>query len=306
MFGLNLGFSSKKSSGTQTGTIKDALDSLTTGIQSQIGTKESTGSSSTTGSQSSAGSAAGTSTQSSTGGAKTQESQTSSGSQFGKEVLDGLKMLLSGTGGGFSAGIDGLATAAGASLDTLGKFDAGKYVSGIVDSASAGITSGLESGLNGLSMAAGGSAEGNSMVQLLGARVREDAAAKLAGIKSEATAAGNQIMNNNASTASNLSGAQMNPLLQLSQIIKGGESSQSGLTAGEQLNTALTTGATTQQTSEQTNTIQNQLTALTDLISQLTNSSENVNSNSVRTLDTKSTGKETGFTASASASFGGK
>jgi hypothetical protein len=288
-------FSSKKSSGTQTGTIADSLDSLTTGIQSQTGTKDSTGSTSTSGSQSSTGSAAGTSTQSSTGGAKTQESQTSSGSQFGADVLEGLKMLLSATGGGFTEGIEGLGTASGAALDTLKNFNVKDFVGGIVDSASAGITSGLESSLNGLNMAAGGSADGNSMVQLLGGRLREDANAKLAGITSEATAAGNSIMTTNATTASNLSGAQMNPLLQLSQIIKGGESSQTGLTAAEQLNTALTTGSTTQQTSEQTNTIQEQLTALTDLISQLTNSSELVNSDSLKTLDTKTTGKESGF-----------
>lgn len=300
---FSLGFSSKKSSGTQTGTIKDDLDRFLKGMESQTGTKSSEGSTTTSGTQSSVGNATGQTTQEQTGTQSTQQQEQVAGSQFGAGMLDSLKALFAGSGESFGAGMDGQAKSLNASLAGL-NFSAADYAKAATDAARVDIGDSLDSSLNGLMGATGGSAGGNTMVALLSNKLRTAAEAKIAGIGNEALAQGNAIVNNNVASASGAANASMAPLMTLAGLIKGGETTQTGTTAGTAATSQSSAGTTAQQTDEKTSTMQTQLTQLLDLVSQLTNTDQSETSNTTRTLDLKNTGKETGF--SMSAGLGGK
>ncbi len=122
--------------------------------------------------------------------------------QFGEQQLsDQLLGQLEGLfttaldSGGFQAGQNSLYGRL-AQLNSQAQepqFDVAGFAKGVRDSAATGINFSLEDQINGLASNIGGSESGNSMAALLGNRMRTDATKELAGIETNAFAAGEQI-----------------------------------------------------------------------------------------------------------------
>jgi len=305
MFGLTGSYSSKKSSSTQTGTVKDSLDSLVSNLESQSGSKTSSGSTSNSGSQTSQG--ASNAAQASTTAGQTQQEQTgqSSGSQFASDMLGILKGLTAGQGADlFNTGSGALDYGVSGAKGLAGSFDPAAYVAGVTSKAESDIHDSVLTGVNNFANQIGGTSDGNSMAALLEGKARNQGAATLAGITAEATKTAAETasgLNSSVLTAGN---AALAPLLSLAQILKGGETSATDNTKGTQASLTDTSGTSKQNTSESQTSLSQQLTSLYDLFSQLTSGSQTTNSDSVRTLDLLTKGKESGFGITASVKGG--
>lgn len=218
----------------------------------------------------------GTQTQSSTGSSTSTGSTTQTGRTTGREssstvgtttnyssdVLASLDSILTqqmGAGGGVGSAqqaTDALSSRlqqlqASASQPA---FDVNGYVSGITAAATAATQNDLDSRINSILSATGSSESGNSMSALLGNKLRNDAAANLAGISSNARAQGEQIrMTQEQSTTGQigeLSGGMMANLTNLLGAARGGQQQTVGAatTASTQDQTQSgTTAATTRE-----------------------------------------------------------
>lgn len=123
------------------------------------------------------------------------------------------------------------------SASSAPKFDVDSYVNGVMSSATARATGELESNINKTADAAGGSESGNSMVALLGNRLRNDTNASLAGINAEATATGTRLAaETETSRTQNILGASQGlsqDTLGILQLLRGASTTQ-GQTMHEQ------------------------------------------------------------------------
>jgi hypothetical protein len=198
------------------------------------------GSSTQTGSQTTSGKSTGTvaeSTKGTTTATGTEKTQTTDKtSQYSSEVLASLDSLLmqslgSGTAQQATDALQGRLNqvknaAAAPAFDTEG------YVAGIANAAMARTQDDLDSRINSMLSATGSSESGNSMAALLGNRMRNDAAANLAGIVSNATAQGQQIAQSEqeslTSQISGLSNDLAGQLQNLLGVAKGGQSTSVG------------------------------------------------------------------------------
>lgn len=221
-----------KTSATGTSTEKATGTSKTANVQNSTGTQVQTGLTGT--SQQSKQSTdtkqntnqSGTSNTQQTAAEKSKQNQVTT--TYSSDVLASLDSLLKSQ---LASGTSEQATDAVAGrleqvqADAAGpQFDVGNYVSGIAAAAGAATQSDLDSRINEILSATGTSETGNSMSALLGNRLRNEAAANLAGIVSNATATGNQIRQqesaNTTGQINDLTGnlnAQLNSLLGVAQ-----------------------------------------------------------------------------------------
>lgn len=254
----------KTETGTQTGA--ETTSGIRTGTSTSTGTTAgtSTGSSSTTGSSSQSSSTTGS------------QSQTGTTRSFGQQVLRGLE------GGVTSLLSQILDPEAGdramimRGLDSMGGFDVDAFVQGNLAAARAQEGTRLDELIGSIFSRVGGTRGNNSAATLLEERARNDSAANLAGVESQARAAGADIVRRNVETGANaVTAAGQNLLPALASILKGGETTTDIATLTEELGqvlgqttgdtqTAEQTGQTTQQTAATVeNLVQAVLSALT-------------------------------------------
>lgn len=103
-----------------------------------------------------------------------------------------------------------------------GAFDADAYIRSTVGAAESALVPQTESAVNRLKMTAGGGS-GNSAVQLLENRVRNENAATVAGVRGDATARAAEIQRNRASTLTQLTTSLDANMSALLASLKGGE-----------------------------------------------------------------------------------
>lgn len=244
LFGGSSGSSTTSTSTSTAGTQEQASQAAEskTGTASQSTTSSGT---STTGS-----------TTAQTGTTTGNESSVTAGqtTNFSADILAQLDQILSsqlGTGGAADTATTAL-TERLKQIQTQASqpaFDVQGYVNGITQQAAATTQADLDSRINAILSATGSSEGGNSMAALLGNRLRNDAAANLAGIQASATAQGNQLLqqeqSNLTSQISGLSGDLVSSLNSLLSAAKGGTQTTTG---------AATTASTQQQ--QQTGTTQ--------------------------------------------------
>lgn len=243
-------------------------------------------SSSTTGTQtqSSTGSSTSSGTTRSTGATTGREASTTTGTttNYSSDVLASLDSILTqqmGAGGGVSTAQQASDALAGRlqqlqATANQPAFDVNGYVSGITEAATAATQNDLDSRINSILSATGSSEGGNSMSALLGNKLRNDAAANLAGISSNARAQGEQIrMAQEQSTTvqlGELAGGLNAGLVNLLGAARGGQQATTGaataVTTGTQTQSGSTAGTTrenvssTGRTTEERDTTQSGIT----------------------------------------------
>lgn len=130
---------------------------------------------------------------------KTTESgsKTMAGQAYNDTVLSGLNNLMTAAmqTGNFGTSQDALTGRLSQVQTAAGNptFDVDAFTSGITQQATAATQMDLDSQINGMLSSTGSSETGNSMSALLGQKMRNNAAANLAGITSNARATGEQI-----------------------------------------------------------------------------------------------------------------
>lgn len=256
--------------------------------QNQTGTKSSTGTTTNTqtgtSSQQTTGSQTGQTTQ--TGQQTQQNQQTGSQTQtnFGSGVLAGLEsqvMQLLGqsrTAGSFESG-----------------FDPDEYVSGVMAAAEAKAQNEIDLGANNIFSTVGG--RENSMSQLLSAKLRNDSAASLAGVRAGAEGQAQGILRENFMANAQAAGQDQGFLAQLTNALKGGVSTGTTTEAGVTTGSTSQTGTSAQQNQQnqigQESQTSTQVQELTELLSQIL--SGTTTSNNVENTQGTTTKKGGGF-----------
>jgi hypothetical protein len=249
-FGLSFG--AKKTSGSSTTDV----NKTETQNQTQAGTQATSGSTNTTGTSA-------TQTQQNTSGATTNQ-QATTGSQtqqqqstlFSAPVLSSLENTVQSL----------LGSIPNQPAQQGGSFDHAAFVSQGVEAASAATQGELENSLNGIFDNVGGRDDQNSMATLLANRARGDAAASVAGVRSQLEGQAQAI--DSSRYQNNLAGLgqQEGFVAQVLAALKGGTATTTGATQTSEK----TAGGTQQQQSStgtsatQTNTqeLVNQITAM--------------------------------------------
>jgi len=214
-FGLSFGGKKNKIDKTT------SVNSTENTAQQQTGTKAQSGSTATNTArnENTATSNAGT-TQ---GRTSSQTAGTSSGTTTNAQQLFSGDVL---------SGLEGLATQLIGGTPSVAaspfQFDADSYIKGGVAQAEAAQKMDLEANLSGLTNAIGGTASGNTMNALLANRLRGDAAANIAGVRSSYTESANEIENRNLQTGIAQTGQQQGYLANILSILKGGTSTSVG------------------------------------------------------------------------------
>lgn len=286
-FGISFGKKKQSSSTnatlTKNTTLAGEQQTATTGMQS------STGSTSTTGSQSTTQS--GTTTQNQTQSGTESGRQTGTTTTLGADVQaalsDRVKAILAG-----GVGND--------SINALSSAIAGRTNSFNPDSAVANIVAGarnrgeqtLQESNSAFASRVGGTANTNSMAALMAARGRNDLEANLAGIEGQARLQAEQTANQNLTAASGAQGQVAEIAAQLGSVLKGGSTSVDMTTLTNQIQNLLGTSATSQTS----NTVsqEQQQTAMTQLLAQLSNVLTNQTENVLGTEVSKTKGKSSG------------
>lgn len=199
-----------------------------------------------------------------------QSRQQQSTTLYSSDILASLDSLLKST---FAAGGAEMATDAlqGRLMQieqqaVAPQFDVNNFVSGIASAAGAEIQNDLDSKINTMLSATGSSESGNSMAALLGNKLRNDAAASMAGVVSQATAQGEAIRQAQqgqiTEEISGLTGQLSGQIAQLLQVAQGATQQTTGV--GSVLTSQQQSGQTTnnqqQTTRENTSGSQNTTT----------------------------------------------
>lgn len=230
----------KKESKSSTSTNQD-IEQAVTGKTDQTSSITGTTTGNTNTTQTNTSSQTGTSTGTST------SSATGKTTNYSADVMASLDSMLKQqmAAGGVTASTDALK----GRLDQVkamaaNEFDVEGYVSGITSAAAAATNSDLEDRINTTLSAVGGSETGNSMAALLGNRMRNDAAANLAGVASSAYAQGEAIRDQQRTSVT----------AQMSQLAGDMNASLTALLGAAKGGTQTTTesGKTTQQQSDKT------------------------------------------------------
>jgi len=264
-FGLSFG--SKKQKTDQTSTV----DKTEMTNQSQTGTNTSSGSSASSSSGQTQGTTVGQQATSQTGTNKTSGSQTGVTQQTTSAFSDS-------TLGAIEKAVSDLFGKVGGSAP-VSAFDKESFIADTVGGASSNINADLESNVNQLVTNLGGTASTNSMGALLTNRLRNDAAAEIAGVRGIATTQAEEIARNNALAGSQIAGQDQSLLGQLLGALKGGVTTTTGTesvaTAQDQqtqnTGTANTTEQQRQQQSQQTTQTQQLIEMMSQLLSGTTN-----------------------------------
>lgn len=199
-----------------------------------------------------------------TGKSDTAQAQTTT--MYSSDILAQLDAALNAglTSGGNEAGTDALMGRIQQvqQLAAAPAFNVEDYVGGIAASAEVATQGDLESRINNILSATGSSETGNSMSALLGSRLRNDAAANLAGIVSQATAQGEQIRDQQQQSLSDQIGGLANDLsshlTNLLQVASGATQATTGQTStvDSAQQQQQQTSDTTEHGTSNTNTVQ--------------------------------------------------
>lgn len=244
----------KSSNQTQNSVTNSKSEQAATANETKTGTtnqtSSSTGTSTTSGSTSQTGTTKGTESSVTTGAT----------SNYSADILAGLDQLVKsqlGLGNTASAALTDRLT----QLQTAAAqpaFDVAGYAKGITDAAAASTQNQLDSQINSILSATGSSEGGNSMAALLGAKLRGEAAANLAGINANAVATGQQIADQQqASLTQQISGLSGDISTQLTNLLaaaKGGTQTTTGTSTGTSSQTSSQTGTTSSTTKESAQT----------------------------------------------------
>lgn len=279
---LGLSFGAKKSSSKGTATV----DKTETTNQQQTGTNTTSGTTTNNTFGQSTGQTSGQQTSSQTGTASTTGSQTGTTSQttntFKDSTLAAIEKAVNELFGKTG-------TAAPVSM-----FDKAGFIADTVGSASNSINTDLGANLNQLVTNIGGTQNTNSMSALLSNRLRNDAAAQIAGVKSSATATAEEIARSNALATSQIAGQDQGFLGSLLSALKGGQVTTTGTesTQSQQAQQTQNTGQTnsTEQTAQQQSQQQVQTQQLIELVNQLMTGTNNTKGTETTTQKGKSMG----------------
>lgn len=213
-FGISFGSNKTKGSSTTNVNKTEDTNQTQSGTQLSTGVSSQTGQSATTSTQTQTGATTQTGT---TTGSQTQQQ---SSTQFGEPVLAGLESTV-------QALLGNLPSTPSQLNDT---FDKDQFVAGGVSAAQSQIQMDLEASLNSMFDQFGGRDDSNSMATLLANRARGDAAAQLAGVRSNLEAQGQGIERDRFLANLQGVGQQQGFLAQILDALKGGRATATGQT----------------------------------------------------------------------------
>lgn len=279
-FGLSFGSKKNTTKGTS------EIDKTEVTNQQQTGTQSSSGTTQSSSTGQSSGSTVGQQTSSQTGTNKTTGTQTGTTQQTTSAFSDS-------TLGAIEKAVSDLFGKVGGAAP-VSAFDKDSFISDTVGSASADINAGLESNVNQLITNLGGTASTNSMGALLTNRLRNDAAAEVAGVRANATTQAEEIARNNALASSQIAGQDQSFLGQLLGALKGGQITTTGTESTTTATDQQTQNTGTTNTAEQTQQQQSQQTTQTqqliEMMSQLLSGTTNTKGTENTTQTNKSSG----------------
>lgn len=275
MFGFSFGKKKQTSNSTTN------LNKTEATTQNQDSTKASVSDVSSSGSSSQSGST--TQQQAGTNQSQTQQATQQRTQQFSDATLGSLEDRVSNLLNDTTLG-----STVRSSLEDMGDFDAGGFVSSSVAAASSREQSGLEEFLGGLQDSIGSAASNNSMSALLATRAQGDAAARVEGVRANATQTAAEIARNQALAKTQIAGAEQDVLGSLLANLKGGVSATEGSMTGAETGATTNTSAGTSQmnATEQ----QQQTTRLVEALSQLLTGNITTNATENATNKTKNSG----------------
>lgn len=264
MFGISFG---KKKTTQDTTTDLNKVENTT---QNQSSNRNQSSSTSSTGSSSQTGSttnqAAGTSASASRQDSATRSQSLSDATIASLEARVGN--LLNDTT---------LSSSINTSLDDLNDFDSAGFINSSVASAEGRERNAMDEFLGGVADSVGSAVGNNSMSALLATRAAGDAAARIEGVRANATQTAAEITRQQALARTQIAGANSGQLDGLLAALKGsvttGTGTQTGSEAGSTTNSSSGTSQQNVNTSEQSNT------ALTEALSQLLTGTTNTNAN---------------------------
>lgn len=271
---LGLSFGKKKVNTNQTTTL--ARDEVTTQNQTQNQSQTGTTTSSSTGTQT--GSSVGSQTSTNIGTNRTSGTMTGQSTQTTRAFSDPTLAAIEGA-------VQNLFGTVGRGAATS-NFDPAAFVRDGVAAVQSEVNSGLESNINQLVSNLGGATDNNSMAALLSNRMRNDAAAQVAGVRANLTGQAEEIQRNNAIAGSQIKSVDQNFLGNLLQALKGGQVTTTGTESQQTAQNQQTqqeggirsTEQTAQQSSQQSTQVQELLSQLSQLINGTTSTrgTENV------------------------------
>lgn len=243
-FGLSFGKKKTRTNETVTVNRNELTNQNQSGTTASSGVTQSntssTGSSQTSGQQTTnqTGTSASTGTQQ---GSSTQRTSSFSDSTLGA-IERAVGELFSTTG----------------SKPTVSTFDPVAFVADGVASAQADVNAELETGVNGLMQGIGSSSQNNTMAAMAANRMQNDAAAKMAGVKSNLTGEAERINRENQLASGQLQAIDQGFLGSLLQALKGGVTTTTGTESVATTQNQQTANSGTTNTSESTQQQQQQ------------------------------------------------
>lgn len=289
-FGIDLGFSfgKKKASGTATDTRNETT--TLSGTQTQAGVQSGVTNTSTSSSGTQQTSQSGVTTQDQTQSQSGTQKTTGTTTTLGTDVIDTLSGVVKQVLG---AGVtDANIAALSNMIAGRTNFNADQFVDDQVTAARTRGEEQLQEQNSAFGNTIGGTANENSMAALLAARGRNDLEANIAGVRSSAEQAAQDIQNKNLGAAIEAQTGIAGIGQALTEAIKGGTTTTDMTQLTDQIsnllgkNTSAESGTTTEQ--QQSN---QQVTQLLDTLQQLlTNQTSNTTGTETETSKTKSGG----------------
>lgn len=258
MFGFSFGKKKSSSSTNSTLTKDEQTLQQQESVKGSTSQTSSTGSSQTqqTGSSQTTGSGSTTQT-----GTQTQAGKTT---QFSSGILQGLESQVANL-----LGQNPLTGAVNMSMDRLDDFDSGAFVDQSVAAATSRERATLDELIGGLSDNIGSAVGNNSMATLLASRASGDAAARIEGVRAQATETAQGIQRANMESRVGAAGTQANFLQNLLGALKGGVSESTGLATSTEAGTSQTQQGTTTNQQSATQEQQTQTTQLLEILKQV-------------------------------------
>lgn len=279
-FGLSFGAKKNTTKGMS------EIDKTEVTNQAQTGTTSSSGTTTNNTTGQSSGTTVGQQSTSQSGTSNTTGTQTGQTSQTTSAFSDSTLGAIEKAVGDLFGKVGGAAP--------VSAFDKDSFISDTVGSASADIGAGLESNVNQLITNLGGTSGTNSMGALLTNRLRNDAAAEVAGVRSNATTQAEEIARQNALATSQIAGQDQGFLGQLLGALKGGQVTTTGTESTTTAQNQQTQNTGTSNTSEATQQQQSQQSTQTQQLIEMMSQLLSGTTNTKGTEKTTQTGKSSG------------
>ena len=158
----------------------------------------------------------------------------------------------------------------GLSLNQTQGFDPAKFVNDALAGAQQQFEDTVLPELAALQNVIGGTTRSNSAAALLSSRAESQNAARLAGVRTQATAEAQDISRQNLAATAALAGTNVDQLTQVAEILRGAISTGETEAAGEQVSskqdTEQTTGETTQTSQQDVKSQQTEVQQLLDIV----------------------------------------